>query len=82
MSEVRRIPHGTGGTPPPGESPVSTHSPSVHAALGENEEAFTWLENAYRNRDANLASVRVDAAVDGLRQDPRFQQLLARIDRH
>ena len=49
---------------------------TIYAALGENDEAFTWLNEALRERDVYLAWLKVDSAVDPLRRDPRFQELL------
>jgi serine/threonine protein kinase/Tfp pilus assembly protein PilF len=52
---------------------------TVHAALGEKEDALTWLGKAYEGRDVNLQWLKVDIAFDPLRSDQRFQALLARI---
>jgi len=49
---------------------------AIYAALGQNDEAFTWLHDALRERDVYLAWLKVDSAVDPLRRDPRFQELL------
>ena len=51
----------------------------LHVALGEKDEAFTWLEKGYAVRDANLTWLKVDDAFDPLRSDPRFRSLLSRI---
>jgi len=52
---------------------------TLHVALGENEQALTWLEKAYRDHDSHLAWLKVDEALDPLRPDPRFQALLHRV---
>ena len=52
---------------------------AIYAALGQNDEAFTWLHEALRERDVYLAWLKVDSAVDPLRRDPRFQELLHHI---
>jgi eukaryotic-like serine/threonine-protein kinase len=51
----------------------------IQAALGNNNEAFSWLEKAYDQRDSYLIRLKVDDAVDGLRSDPRFEKLLRRV---
>jgi TolB-like protein/Tfp pilus assembly protein PilF len=52
---------------------------TVYAALGEMDQAFTWLEKAYDVRDTNLTWLKVDDAVDPLRSDARFRELFSRI---
>ncbi len=51
----------------------------VSAPIGETEEAMTWLERAYEERDPLLLLAKVDPLMDPLRSDPRFQDLLRRI---
>jgi hypothetical protein len=48
----------------------------LHAAVGENDQAFAALEKGCRERDPYLAWLKVSPAVDPLRSDPRFQGLL------
>ncbi|HUG99128.1 MAG TPA: winged helix-turn-helix domain-containing protein [Gammaproteobacteria bacterium] len=50
----------------------------VHAGLDEHEEALEWLERAYVARDIHLVFLTVDPRWDGLRDDPRFADLLVR----
>ncbi len=49
------------------------------AMIGETEEAMTWLERAYEERDPLLIIVKEDPSMDPLRSDPRFDDLLRRI---
>jgi TolB-like protein/Tfp pilus assembly protein PilF len=49
-------------------------------ALGEKDEAFQLLEQAYHEREPNLALSKVDPRLDPLRDDPRFQDFLRRMD--
>jgi DNA-binding winged helix-turn-helix (wHTH) protein/TolB-like protein/Flp pilus assembly protein TadD len=49
------------------------------ARLGDNEEAFRWLEKAYEERDGELTELKVDPRFESLRADPRFKDLLRRL---
>ena len=51
----------------------------IYAALGEADEAFAWLEEAYRVHDSELFTLAVEPKFDGLRTDPRFADLLRRM---
>jgi TolB-like protein len=51
----------------------------VHVGLGENEEAFIWLEKAYADRAEGLTRLKLGPKNDPLRADPRFADLLRRI---
>jgi len=52
----------------------------VFAALGKKEDAFRWLETGYRGRDAWMVSLKTEPQFDGLRPDPRFDDLLRRMN--
>jgi tetratricopeptide (TPR) repeat protein len=51
----------------------------VHAALKDTDEAFRWLDKAYRERSARLAFAKIDPRLDYLRSDPRYHDLLRRM---
>ena len=51
----------------------------VYLGLGENEQAFAWLEEAYKERSNMLQFVKVHPLFDPLRGDPRFVDLLRRV---
>src|SRR5207249_6214190 len=51
----------------------------VFAALGEKDEAFTWLEKAYNDHAWELIGLKVHPGFDPLRSDPRFQDLMHRV---
>jgi DNA-binding winged helix-turn-helix (wHTH) protein/TolB-like protein/Flp pilus assembly protein TadD len=53
---------------------------SVYAALREYDHAFAWLEVAYKWRSGELALLKVDPIFESLRADPRFQDLLRRMN--
>jgi len=52
----------------------------TYAALGDPDQAFAWLEKAYEDRSNALQLLKVDPRVDRLRSDPRFQDLLRRMN--
>jgi len=49
------------------------------ALAGENERSLDWLEKAYDERQATLFLVKVYPQYDGLRAEPRYRDLLARL---
>jgi tetratricopeptide (TPR) repeat protein len=51
----------------------------LHVALGEADDAFGWLEQAYRERRGWLAYLKIEPILDGLRNDPRFPRLVERM---
>lgn len=51
-----------------------------YASLGEGEEATNWLEKAYEQRSILLPRVNVNPTFDRLREHPRFQALLQRMN--
>lgn len=51
----------------------------VLAALGEKDRAFEWLDKAYRNRSAGVVLMKVNPGLDSLREDPRFDEIQARV---
>jgi hypothetical protein len=51
----------------------------IYARLERKDEALTSLEQAYNERDSKLTYVRIEPAFDGIRSDPRFQQVLQRL---
>jgi len=48
-------------------------------ALGKRMEAFRELECALKEKSASLFLLRIDRRMDGLRQDPRFQNLQEKV---
>ena len=52
---------------------------SIYAGLGENDQAFAWLDKAYDERSDLLVNLKREPEFDGLRSDPRFSDLLRRV---
>jgi eukaryotic-like serine/threonine-protein kinase len=52
----------------------------VYAGLGDTDQAFNWLNRAYKERDARLTSIKVHPRFASLRPDPRFKALVAHIN--
>ncbi|MEX1140417.1 MAG: protein kinase [Bacteroidota bacterium] len=53
---------------------------SLYLALGEREQALTWLEQGFEQRDVWLIELKAWPWFDSLRDDPRFQDLLRRMN--
>jgi TolB-like protein len=51
----------------------------VYAARGEPDKAFEWLQISYDNHDTGTLSMLVDPLLRGLRGDPRYKSLLAKL---
>jgi serine/threonine protein kinase/tetratricopeptide (TPR) repeat protein len=51
----------------------------IHAALGDTDQAFDWLEKAFVDESASLVYLKVDPAFDPVRKDPRFADLVRRV---
>jgi serine/threonine-protein kinase len=63
---------------------AQSHVPStafavVHVGLGETDRALDWLENACRQHESPLTSIKVHPIYDPLRGEPRFQEVLRRV---
>jgi Tfp pilus assembly protein PilF len=62
-----------------GEDVESYSMGGIHAALGEKDEAFTWLEKAFDENSFFLVFLKTEPWFDPLRTDPRFADLLGRL---
>lgn len=58
-------------------SGLSMEMVHLHAALGDLDEAFRWLEIAIRRKSSGRAGLNVDPRLVPLRGDARFQKILA-----
>ncbi|OLE54392.1 MAG: hypothetical protein AUG51_08285 [Acidobacteria bacterium 13_1_20CM_3_53_8] len=52
----------------------------IYAGLKEEDRAFEYLEKAYEDRSVWLALLNISSLFDNLRLDPRFTNLLRRIE--
>ena len=50
-----------------------------YAVIGNKEQAFAWLEKAYAEKAGSLQYLKTVHALDALRSDPRFVNLLKRM---
>ena len=53
---------------------------SVHAGLGDFDRAFDYLDRAFDDGDMLLSAYKFSPVVDPLRSDPRFDELLERMN--
>ena len=52
----------------------------IYAELHDANEACVWLEKAYEDRADGLYNLKVNPRFDPVRSDPRFQDLLRRMN--
>ena len=52
----------------------------VYAWFGESDKAFEWLDRAYVQRDSGLPALKYSPMLRGLRGDPRYSALLAKMN--
>ncbi|TKJ35283.1 MAG: hypothetical protein CEE38_15765 [Planctomycetes bacterium B3_Pla] len=52
----------------------------IYAQLGDRDQAFAWLEKAYEKHDGRIYTLKVEPLLDPLRSDPRFGDLLRRMN--
>ncbi len=51
----------------------------IYNALDERDNALTWLEKAYEQRDPKMTFLKVEPKWNNLRSEPRFIDLMKRI---
>ena len=60
--------------------PASAYSlAGVYGALGDKDQAFEMLNQAYDEHDMQLVSLKVDPSLDDLRDDARFAEIVRRV---
>jgi TolB-like protein/DNA-binding winged helix-turn-helix (wHTH) protein/Tfp pilus assembly protein PilF len=52
----------------------------IYVGIGEKKLAFDWLEKALADHSYDLLFLKLDEKMDTMRSDPRFADLLRRID--
>jgi TolB-like protein/Flp pilus assembly protein TadD len=70
-------PTGGSGVPRTGDQPF--FRARIHARLGGVDEALTYLEQAYEERECMLVLLKAQEWWDPLRSDARFQDLVRRV---
>jgi hypothetical protein len=65
----------------PSREYVSTYDLALLClALGDNDRAFALFSKAYEDHSSFLPFIAVDARLDGVRSDPRFYELVRRMN--
>jgi hypothetical protein len=60
---------------------LAAYMATIYAGLGEKDKAFEWLEKAYQDGSIGGGTgIAVDPIFDPLRSDPRFADLLRRMN--
>jgi eukaryotic-like serine/threonine-protein kinase len=52
----------------------------IEVGLGNKEKALNWLEQAYEDRTFFMINLQIEPELDPLRSEPRFQDLLRRMN--
>ena len=52
---------------------------NAYLGLGDNEQTFYWLEQAYKERSNILQFLKSHPYFDPVRSDPRFAELVRRV---
>ncbi len=51
----------------------------IHVGLGDNDRAIEYLQKSYEEHSHWLIYLHIDPSMDGVRDNPRFQDLLRRV---
>jgi len=52
----------------------------IYNGLGENEEALNYLEKSFQEREVQFSFIKIDTRWDNLRSEPRFIELMRRMN--
>jgi hypothetical protein len=53
---------------------------NVYIGLSDQNQALDWLQQAYEGRDESMTYLRTEPILDPLRSNPRFQELLRKMN--
>ena len=56
------------------------HIGEVYAGLGQKDQAYEWLDRAYKNRDIELIWLKVSPVFDSVRCESRFTDLMRAVN--
>jgi len=54
---------------------------AYNSQIGNKDAAFEYLEKVYQRREYSINYFQVDPRLDGLRDDPRFDELVKRVEK-
>jgi TolB-like protein/DNA-binding winged helix-turn-helix (wHTH) protein/Flp pilus assembly protein TadD len=63
-----------------GDPEVAEELAAIYGALGDKNQAFPWLEKTYQMDPRVLLELKCAPELESLRSDPRFQDLLRRMN--
>ncbi len=58
----------------------ASHIAIIYAGLGERAKALDWLEKSFEQRDPKMAFLKVEPKWNSLRSEPRFIELMRRMN--
>jgi hypothetical protein len=53
---------------------------AIHAQTGDKDTAMEFLEKSYQRREFWMAHLKIEPRLDSLRGDPRFEELVRRVE--
>jgi serine/threonine protein kinase/Flp pilus assembly protein TadD len=59
---------------------IGQYLSAVYVGLGDKDKAFEWLEKDFQARNGKLVEIRWQLQFEALRDDPRFKDLLKRMN--
>ena len=59
---------------------LATEIAIMYAFAGKYDQAFEWLERGFEERDPNMIYIKLSPVFEPLRDDPRFKDLLRRMN--